>query len=83
MGERDCVVVARRLEQAWSRDAVAAMGLAGSDQFRRFVHHEGQRISEAWSQECAALVGRPTDSGELACLQKAQTIDDVYECAPR
>jgi hypothetical protein len=29
------------------------------------------------------MVGRQVSAGELDCLSKVDTIDDVYACAPR
>ncbi len=79
--EGDCAVVRERLEEAWNRDAVAAMRLADTDEPLRFVGDEELRIGNSWTLRCRAWVGRPFDKQQLDCLAKVQTIDDVYECA--
>ena len=82
MTEADCAAVKQRLEKAWHRDAIAASRLADKTQFRQFIRDEGERIGESWMERCKPMVGRAVDAAELDCLNKAQTIDDVYECAP-
>ncbi len=79
--EGDCAAVRERLEEAWNRDAVAAMRLADSDEALRFVGDEEHRIGRSWGVRCKSWVGRPVDQRQLDCLSKVQTIDDVYECA--
>jgi hypothetical protein len=73
--------VRQKLEEVWQRDAVAASHLAERDEFREFIREQGRVISEGWMTKCSERIGRPVDSGELDCLQRADTIDDVYECA--
>jgi hypothetical protein len=82
MTEADCAAVKQRLEKAWHRDAIAASRLANKTQFRQFIRDEGTRIGESWMERCKPMVGRAVDATELDCLNKAQTVDDVYECAP-
>ena len=83
MTEADCTLVKDRLEKAWHRDAIAAQRLADTDTFSQFIRDEGDRIGDAWMEQCKALIGRQVSVGELDCLGKAETIDDVRACAPR
>jgi len=83
LSESDCVSIKERLQRAWHRDAVAAVRLSDRDGLGQFVRDEGARIGTSWMGVCRPLVGRPISSAQLACLAKADTIDDVYECAPR
>jgi hypothetical protein len=80
--EGDCALVKERIEKAWHRDAIAAQRLAETDNFRQFIRDEGDRIGESWMAQCKLLVGRKVDKQELDCLNKAETIDDVYACVP-
>lgn len=79
----DCAAVAVRLQKVWKDDATAAQLLNDKGDFAGFIADEGVRIHAAWSEECDELVGRPIAESELACLKRADTIDDVYECMPR
>ena len=81
--ESDCTTVKQKVAAAWNHDAVAAQRLADSDAFTPFIGEEGDRIAAAVMEECRAMVGRPVSERELSCLKAAETIDDVYECAPR
>jgi hypothetical protein len=79
--EADCALVKDKLEKAWQRDALAAQRLADTEVFRGFIREEGDRIVEAFEEECSRMVGRTVRAAELDCMQRADTIDDVYECA--
>ena len=81
LSEADCALVKDRLEKAWQKDAVAAMRLADTDQYRQFIRDERDRIGDAWMSRCEPMRGREVDSDEIECLAKAETIDDVYACA--
>ena len=77
----DCAELRARVEGAWNHDALAAQHLVGTEAHTRFIGEEQQRIGEAWNARCTALVGQRVDDRELACLHKAETVDDVAECA--
>ena len=79
----DCTRVGNKLEQAFKRDAVAAQQLAEAkgNQIGGYIDDEAARIKQAWGEECAQLVGRPVAQEDLTCLDRADTIDDVYSCA--
>jgi hypothetical protein len=81
LSEADCALVKDRLQKAWHRDAIAAQRLADTDAFNGFIRDEGDRIAEAFEEECSRMIGRVVRPGELECMSKAETIDDVYECA--
>ena len=78
--EADCVIVKKRLEAAWERDALAAQSEENGDVFLRFVRDERDRVGADWMEKCSPLIGRPVRPDELACIQRVETIDDVYEC---
>jgi hypothetical protein len=77
----DCTALRAQIEGAWNRDAVAAQHLIGSDGHTRFIGEEQHRIGQAWQSRCSMLVGLRVSEREMSCLQKADTIDDVSECA--
>jgi hypothetical protein len=79
--EDDCTALKARVEGAWNRDAVAAQHLVGTEAHTRFIGDEQRRIGEAWRARCTALVGQRVAEREMQCLEKADTIDDVAECA--
>jgi hypothetical protein len=81
--ESDCTAIKQKVAAAWNHDAVAAQRLADSDAFTPFIGEEGDRVAAAVLEECRAMVGKPISEKELSCLKAADTIDDVYECAPR
>jgi hypothetical protein len=81
LSEADCNQVRQQLEEAWRRDAVAAARLAERDDYLEFIREQGRAIGEGWMNTCRAQLGRPVSGSELECLGKAETIDDVYECA--
>lgn len=81
--ESDCTMIKARVAAAWNHDAVAAQRLADSDAFTPFIGGEGDRIAQAVMEQCQTMLGRPVREKELACLEAVDTIDDVYECAPR
>ncbi len=79
--EDDCTALRARIEGAWNRDAVAAQHLVGTEAHTRFIGDEQRHIGEAWRARCTALVGQRVADREIRCLEKADTIDDVQECA--
>lgn len=76
----DCAALRERIEGAWIRDALAAQG-SSSQRDTPFIGEERRRIGEGWQTRCAMWLGLRVDERELACLHKADTIDDVNECA--
>lgn len=81
--EADCTMIKQKVAAAWNRDAVAAQRLVDTDTFTPFIGEEGARIESAVLEACRGAVGRKIRDKELECLRAADTIDDVYECAPR
>jgi hypothetical protein len=78
--EADCARIKGRLEGAWERDALAAQREATNDVFVKFVRDEKGRIGADWMRKCTPMIGRDVSEEELTCLDRADTIDDVYEC---
>jgi hypothetical protein len=78
--EADCTLIKGRLEEAWERDAIAAQRKATTDVFLKFVRDEKGRVGSDWMRKCSPLVGNDVSPSDLDCLNKADTIDDVYEC---
>ena len=81
--EADCMRVRDRIREAWRRDAVAALRAANTDVFRRYIQDEAQRMGDRFMAQCSERVGAEVDPDELRCLQKANTVNDVYSCAGR
>ncbi len=79
--EADCIRVRDRVREVWRRDATVALREANSDSFRHYIKNETRRIGDRFMTTCRARIGSPVDDGEVACLQRAMTIDDVYECS--
>jgi hypothetical protein len=83
LSEADCTLVKDRLESAWDRDAAAAARLAGREQLGPFIRDHGDQIGDTWMDRCRPMIGSAIDEAEYDCLVASETIDDVYECAPR
>jgi hypothetical protein len=81
--EADCMRVRDRIREAWRRDAVAALRDANTDAFRRYVQDEARRMGDRFMIQCSERVGLTVDAAELACMEKVDSIDEVYACAGR
>jgi len=80
LSEQDCEAVRDQLEAAWMADGNQAASAAKTEEFKRFVKDEAQRIGERWMAQCRPMVGQQVDSGEYECLLDAKTIDEVMGC---
>lgn len=78
--ESDCAAARLRVERAWNRDAVAAERVSSGERHMRFIGDEERRIGERFAARCTELVGKKLAVAELACLERAESIEQVDAC---
>ncbi|WP_437595252.1 hypothetical protein [Sorangium sp. So ce590] len=84
MSEEDCRRVGEAMRAAWTAE-VRRVGPAepgGSGKATVVLASEGERLSSEWTSDCKReLTGSEVDPGELDCLTRVKTLEELRRCA--
>ncbi|AUX44071.1 hypothetical protein SOCE26_055310 [Sorangium cellulosum] len=84
MSEDDCRRVGDAMRAAWKAELkrVAPAEAGGSGNAAVVLEGEGERLSAEWTLDCKReLAGSEVDPGELDCLTRAKTLEELRGCA--
>lgn len=84
MSEEDCRTIGEGMRTAWTAEAkrVGSTAPGGPGKASVVIDSEGERLSSEWTSDCKReLAGSKVDPGELGCLHRAKTLDELRRCA--
>ncbi|MGK3993213.1 hypothetical protein [Sorangium sp. So ce1024] len=83
MSEDDCRRVGEAMRAAWAAEVkrVGPADPGGPGKASVVLASEGERLSSEWTSDCKReLAGSEVDPGELDCLTRAKTLDELRRC---
>ncbi len=84
MSEGDCRRVGDAMRAAWEAEAKRVGPTEGSGKASVVLRNEGERLSSEWTSDCKReLAGRAVEPGELDCLTRSKTLEELRRCATR
>ncbi|KYF69225.1 hypothetical protein [Sorangium cellulosum] len=84
MSEDDCRRVGEAMRAAWAAEAkrVGPTGPQVSGKASVVLASEGERLSSEWTSDCKReLAGSEVDPGEIDCLARAKTLEELRRCS--
>ncbi|WP_437751275.1 hypothetical protein [Sorangium sp. So ce1389] len=84
MSEEDCRRVGEAMRAAWAAEVkrVGPAAPRGSGKASVVLESEGERLSSEWTSDCKReLAGREMSPGEIDCLTRAKTLEELRRCA--
>ncbi|WP_437594726.1 hypothetical protein [Sorangium sp. So ce1000] len=84
MSEDDCRAIGEVMRTAWTAEAkrVGSTDPGTSGKASVVIKSEGERLSSEWTSDCKReLAGSEVDPGEIGCLTRAKTLEDIRRCA--
>jgi hypothetical protein len=84
MSEEDCRTIGEGMRAAWAAEAkrVGSAAKGGPGKASVVIDSEGERLSSEWTSDCKReLAGSKVDPGELGCLTRAKTLEELRRCA--
>ncbi|WP_437312571.1 hypothetical protein [Sorangium sp. So ce385] len=84
LSEDDCRRIGEAMRAAWAAEAKrsgpAEPGSSGKAAV--VIASEGERLSSEWTSDCKReLAGSEVDPGEVDCLTRAKTLDEIRRCS--
>ncbi|WP_437805394.1 hypothetical protein [Sorangium sp. So ce1078] len=82
MSEEDCRRIGEAMRAAWAAEVKRAGPAEGSGKATVVIASEGERLSSEWTSDCKReLAGSEVDPGEIDCLTRAKTLEELRRCA--
>lgn len=84
LSEEDCRRIGEAMRGAWAAEVkrVEPADPEGSGKATVVLASEGERLSSEWTSDCKReLAGSEVDPGELECLTRAKTLEELRRCA--
>ncbi|WP_437283322.1 hypothetical protein WME90_22925 [Sorangium sp. So ce375] len=84
MSEDDCRAIGEVMRTAWAAEAkrVGPTDAGGSGKALVVIASEGEKLSSEWTSDCKReLAGSKVDPGEIGCLTRAKTLEELRRCA--
>ncbi|XXX71860.1 hypothetical protein WMF30_29860 [Sorangium sp. So ce134] len=84
LSEDDCRRIGEAMRAAWTAEAkrVGPAEPGGSGKAAVVIASEGERLSSEWTSDCKReLAGSEIEPGEVDCLARAKTLEELRRCA--